>query len=95
MELPANSLFKGYLIYKKNMYISKIEIHNELEDITCCLASNKLSLNMSKTKYMIYHINDRKVIHPDLKINDCINEREADFLISANANWNCHIDQVS
>ena len=46
-----------------------IVLDNQLEDISCWLASNKLSLNVNKTKCMIFHTNQRKVAHPDLKIN--------------------------
>ena len=77
-----------------------IVLNSELDNINCWLASNKLSLNVSKTKYMIFHANHKEVVYPDLKINNTIIERVVNFnflglLISANAKWACHIDHVS
>ena len=60
-------------IPEANMYIV---LNNELEDIRCRLASNKLLLSVSKTKYTIFHTN--QVARPDLKINNII-ERMANF----------------
>ena len=77
-----------------------VVLNSELDNINCWLASNKLSLNVSKTKYMIFHTNHKNVIYPDLNINNTTIERVVNFnflrlLISANAKWTCHIDHVS
>ena len=73
---------------------------NELDNVYRWLCSNKLSLNVSKTKYMCYHTPKRKVIFPDLKINNITIDRVTDFkflglIISSNLKWNKHIDHIS
>ena len=45
-------------------------INNELEKVYGWLCSNKLSLNVGKTKYMCFHNAQKKVIYLDLKINN-------------------------
>ena len=44
-----------------NQHISVDEIHLELENISNWLSSNKLSLNVNKTKCMVFHMAQRKV----------------------------------
>ena len=39
------------------------------------LNANKLSLNTKKTKYMVFHTNQRNVTYPNLVINSSIIER--------------------
>ena len=41
-----------------------IVLNSELDNIYCWLASNKLSLNVSKEKYMIFHTNHEEVVYP-------------------------------
>ena len=45
-------------------------MNNELDNVYRWLCSNKLSLNVSKTKYMCLHIHLNKSYFPDLKINN-------------------------
>ena len=49
---------------------NKFTINNELDNVYRWLCSNKLSLSVSKIKYMCIHTPKRKVIFPDLKINN-------------------------
>ena len=75
-------------------------INNEINNIYEWLCSNKLSLNVSKTKYMCFHTSNRTVIYPNLKINNSTIDRVTDFkflglIISSNLKWNKHIDHVS
>ena len=37
-------------------------LNNQLDNISCWLTCNKLSLNVSKTKNMAFHTNHRKVL---------------------------------
>ena len=59
-------------------------------------ALNKLTLNESKTKYMIFSKNKKSEVNHDiLKINDIIIERVKSFkflglVINENLNWNDH-----
>ena len=81
---------------------NEFTINNELDkldNVYRWLCSNKLSLNVSKTKYM-FHTPGRKVIFPDLKINNITIDRVTDFkflalIISSNLKWNKHIDHIS
>ena len=45
-------------------------INEELSKICDRLGANKLSLNIVKTKYMLYHSINKRVIYPKLKINN-------------------------
>ena len=79
---------------------NEFTINNELDNVYRWLCSKKLSLNVSKTKYMCFHIPKRKVIFPDLKINNITIDRVTDFkflglIISSNLKWNKHINHIS
>ena len=45
-------------------------INEELSKICDWLGANKLSFNIVKTKYMLYHFINKRVIYPKLKINN-------------------------
>ena len=80
---------------------NEFTINNDrLDNVYRWLCSNKLSLNVSKTTYMCFHTPKRKVIFPDLKINNITIDRVTDFkflglIISSNLKWNKHIDHIS
>jgi hypothetical protein len=89
------------IIYKKdnNSSIQNI-INTELTNINDWLKVNKLSLNIKKTKYMIFHMPKKKVNTIELKIEDTIIERVSDFnflgiTINEHLNWKSHIDNIS
>ena len=68
-------------------------INNEINNIYKWLCSNKLFLNVSKTKYMCFHTSNRIVIYPKLKMNNFTIDRVTDFkflglIISSNLKWN-------
>ena len=42
----------------------------ELCKITNWLAANKLSLNVGKTKFMVFHSDKKKVVYPKLLLNN-------------------------
>ena len=46
-----------------------IKINNEIQKIDDWLLVNKLSLNVSKTKGMIFHTPNKQVQYPEIKIN--------------------------
>ena len=52
-----------------------IVLNSELENRICWLASDKLSLDVNKTKYMNFTQNHKQVAYLDLKINGTITER--------------------
>ena len=76
-------------------------INCELSKVYNWLAANKLSLNISKTKFMIFHFPQRKLnININLKIVDKTIERtgEFDFLglrIQENLLWSAHITKIA
>ena len=56
-----------------------IVLNSELDNTRCWLASNKISLNVDKTRYVIFHTNHKQVVYTDLKINNIIIERVVNF----------------
>ena len=64
------------------------------------LASNKLSLNARKTKFMVFHTVQRKIRYPILTINNTVIERVKQFnflgiILHYTLKWQKHIDHVS
>ena len=88
-----------------NKYSSEtlsLNINIELKLILDWLSLNKLSLNVKKTKFMIFHHRQRNIGHfiPQLRINNNIIERvnEFDFLgitLDEHMNWHCHIHKIT
>ena len=75
-------------------------INIELSKIYEWLAVNKLSLNISKTKFRIFHHPNKKIRNIQIKINDIDIERVADFCflgltINEHLTWKTHIDKIS
>ena len=77
-------------------------INLELDNISEWLSINKLSLNVKKTKYMIFHTKQKNIsnIKLDLEINKHPIERVHDFnflglTIDENVSWKEHIQKVS
>ena len=61
---------------------------------------NKLSLNVKKTKAMLFHMPQKKIIIPTIKINGTLIEFVDNFnLLGINLNkhlnWNPHVTNVS
>ena len=107
-DLPTVSNIFNILMYADDTTLfcnfdntqNEFTINNELDNVYRWLCSNKLSLNVSKTKYMCFHTLKRKVVFPDLKINNITIDRVTDFkflglIISSNLKWNKHIDHIS
>ena len=79
---------------------NKNTINNEINKVYDWLCSNKLSLNVSKSKYMCFHTSNKTVNYPNLKINNVTIDRVNDFkflglIISSNLKWNKHINHIS
>ena len=81
-------------VFEQNM-------NEELDKIYNWLAVNKLSLNVSKTKFMIFHTPGTKFdYNPQIQINGKILERvqNFDFLgltINENLSWKPHEDKIA
>ena len=64
------------------------------------LGANKLSLNIAKTKYMVFHTSKRNIIYPNLKVNNKNIERVTEFnflgvMLNSHMTWNKHINHIS
>ena len=76
-----------------NRYISN-NINSELNKVYHWLAANKLSLNIPKTKYMLFYFPQRRLnMNINLKIKDTQLERTSEFdflglIINEKLNWN-------
>ena len=77
-------------------------LNSELNKIFDWLCVNKLSLNISKTKFMIFHYRQRRItdIIPDLKIKDCKLKHVTDFnflgtVFDENLNWSLHTQKIA
>ena len=76
------------------------DLNSELHKISEWLASNKLSLNAQKTKFMVFHSMQRKVKYPVLTLNNTIIERVKQFnilgtILHYTLKWQKHIDYIS
>ena len=79
---------------------SEVNINNELSKISEWLSSNKLSLNIKKTKFMVFHTPQRRVNYPVLKLNNVNIERVSQFnflgvVVNSTLKWDKHIAHIS
>ena len=75
------------------------QVNNELCKISDWLSSNKLSLNVNKTKYMVFHTSQKRVNYPTLKLNNVNIERVSQFnflgvVLASTLKWDKHIGHV-
>ena len=75
-------------------------INTELGKVNDWLRVNKLSLNVGKTKFMIFHKKGKKIIDLSLSINGVTLERVVSFTflgltIDENISWKVHINKIS
>ena len=80
--------------------VSDEVINMELSKVSQWLAANKLSLNVAKTKFMVFHMHQKAVTYPDLYLNGNKIERVTQFnylglILQANLSWNKHISHIS
>ena len=69
--------------------------NDELMKLTQWLGCNQLSLNVNKTKFMLFHSNRKAVNYPNLLINNINIESVAEFnflgiQLSQDLKWNTH-----
>ena len=77
-------------------------INLELQKIYDWLCVNKLSLNIGKTKFMIFHYRQKSItdIIPNLKIKNCKLKLASDFnflgtIFDENLNWKMHTQKIA
>jgi len=75
-------------------------INTELEKINEWLKVNKLSLNVNKTKFMIFHTPQKRVPTLLLKIEGVVIEQVKEFnflglILNENLNWKSHTEKIA
>ena len=75
-------------------------INNELSKVSQWLVANKLSINVTKTKYMVFHLHKKVVTYPDLQLNGNKIEWVTQFnflclILQSNLSWNKHVNHIS
>ena len=112
-DIPEVSIFFKYILYADdtsllnslsislNSYDPDIHTINlELSKIYDWLAVNKLSLNLRKTKYILFHHHNKKLPNNiSLQINSTEIERVTNFIflgvtINEHLSWKPHIDKI-
>ena len=83
-----------------NQNVSEVVINNELLKVSQWLAANKLSLNVGKTKFMVFHLRNKVVSYPDLHLNGNKIERVTQFnflglILHTSLSWDKHINHIS
>ena len=83
-----------------NQNIGEELINAELTKLWEWLGANKLSLNIAKTKYMVFHTSKKNVIYPNLKVNNNNIERVIEFnflgvILNSHMTWNKHVNHIS
>ena len=86
----------------RDISITSDNINLELNKISDWMAVNKLSLNIGKTKFMIFHYPQKKLKPneiPVLKINNISIKKTKEFnflglTISETLQWNAHINKI-
>ena len=104
LKQPENftvDLSKAFDTLNHQILLCKLKYH-ELNHAYEWLCINKLSLNIKKTKYIMFHSPKKKIqeIQPRLVINDINIEQVKDFnflgiTIEEHLNWKLHIDKMS
>ena len=107
-DIAQSSPYFNFITYADDTTLcgqiaGQIDIENiemELKHVTEWLKMNKLSLNVKKTKAMLFHMPQKKIIVPKIKINGTIIEFVDNFNflginLNKHLNWNPHVKIVS
>ena len=92
------SLISKSIDFNKQLDIEKL--NTELNNIFSWLSINKLSLNVTKTKYMIFTPKNKILNLPHITINNEPIQNVSDFsflgiLLNEHMSWQSHIDNIS
>ena len=80
--------------------ISEIEINHELWKAGQWLAANKLSFNLGRTKFKVFHMRNKVVSYPNLQINGNKTERVTQLIFlglilhALSLLWDKHINHI-
>ena len=101
----SSKLFQFILFADDTTLLTKKGINNNLINRELCKISiwfkvNKLSLNVPKSKCILFHQPQKKIIEPEIIIDgnkiDCVNNFNfLGLIINKHLNWNNHIDHIS
>ena len=88
------------LCFNVNNNVTDDLLNYELSKICDWIGVNKLALNVSKTKFMVFHTVNKHVIYPKLNINKNNIERVTNFnflglTLGSTLSWNHHIGKIS
>ena len=83
-----------------DQHVNENDINVELAKLSEWLGANKLALNISKTKFMVFHTSNKAVKCPNLKINNTDIEHVFEFnflgvIFNSHMNWNTHINYIA
>ena len=108
-DFPRSSNIFNFLMYADDTTLycnlndieeGNISLNNELNYITDWLACNKLSLNVNKTKFIVFHRKRKNIKYPSISINNMTLERVRTFnflglTLNEHLTWRDHLDNVS
>ena len=110
-DIPNASTFFKYVLYADDTTLFSTinisagathEINNHISKVYDWLTVNKLSLNVKKTKYIVFHAINKNIegVIPELSINGMIIERVQNFnflgiFFNEHMFWKTHIDIVA
>ena len=82
-----------------DIFALESEVNIELNKVFIWLASNKLTLNISKSKYMLFSNKTKIDRNLNIKINEnrlenCVSYKYLGVIFDCNLNWKSHIDRV-
>ena len=107
-DLPLMSNIFSMLMYADDttlycnidQHVNENDINVELAKLSEWLGASKLALNISKTKFMVFHTSNKAVKYPNLKINNTDIEHVFEFnflgvIFNSHMNWNTHINYIA
>ena len=93
------TLFSNLKSFGNKIQTKEYLINAELSNVIEWLNINKLSLNKSKSKYMIFHVPNKDIQYLTLKIDNVIIEKVDEFsflglTVDTNLNWKRHSEKI-
>ena len=99
MYVDDTTLFSNLKSFGNNIQTKEYLINAELSNVIEWLHINKLSLNKSKSKFMIFHVPNKDIQYLTLKIDNVIIEKVDEFsflglTMDTNLNWKRHSQNI-
>ena len=90
------------MIVDKNLETLEIKVNEQIRHVDYWLCKNKLSLNYSKTNYLLIHKQPKKTVHENfvIHLNDKTLKRSSTvkylgLFIDDTLNWSSHVNYLS